>query len=182
MTKKQKCIILLSVFFVIFPALSHSQIIESWWNNLDELNGTRFTIKFGGWNFWITNDNEYIYSDLIGSIFSGNEGKLYNFPMFGIGIRWSPWKFIIINGVFSSTRISAGPGIGIPFGNSDFNITPWVAADISFTNGSFPVFSFEGGIDVLLKHPLIIGIEFSYTNNGEWVSIDYGLTFGIKLK
>ena len=161
-----------------------NSIVSRWWDNLGQLNGFRVSIKIGGWNFWHTNDAEYVYSDAIGSIFSGEDGRLYSYPMLGAGARWSPWKFVLINLVLSTSRISLGAGIGTPFGNAGFNITPWIAADMSLTNGIFPVFSFEGGIDLFFNRFLIIGLDFCSSqpfNDKGWKSISYGISFGLKI-
>jgi len=187
MEKSLRCAMLLIFLTVSFSVPVHSNDFESWWNNLDELNGLRVSLKIGGWNFWYTNDAEYIYSDAIGSLFSGEEGRIYNYPMLGAGARWSPWKFVLINAVVSTSRISLGAGIGFPIGNADFNVTPWIAADMSLTNGIFPVFSVEGGIDLFFNRFLIIGLDFCFSGNQPfnndkgWKSINYGISYGFKL-
>jgi hypothetical protein len=187
MEKSLRCAILLIFLTVSVPV--HSDSISSWWDNLDKLNGFRFSLKIGGWNFWHTNDAEYVYSDAIGSLFSGEEGRLYNYPMIGAGVRWSPWKFLLINIVVSTSRISLGAGIGFPFpiGGNGFNITPWAAADFTLTNGFVPALSYEGGIDLFFSRFLIIGLDFCFSGNQPfyndkgWKSINYGVSYGFKL-
>ena len=188
MIKSLKCIIFLIFFF--FSSSVYSLDLKSYWDELDRLNGLRIYAKTGGWNFWYKNDTEYVYSDLTGSLFSGKDGIIYNYPMYGVGFRWALWKFLLVNGVVSTSRLSLGIGIGlpIPVNSLSSSITPWASADLSYTNGQIPAFTFESGIDFLFKHLFIVGVEFGYSGNRPfdnfegWASIDYGINFGIKVK
>jgi hypothetical protein len=154
--------------------------VESWWENLESLNGLRIAVSIGGWNFWYKEDSEYIYSDMIGSWFSGKAGSVFDGPTVGIQGRFPIWKFVLLNATVSTQRFAVGTGIGIPIPVILNHITPWVAYNLSWTNGFEVAPSFEGGIDFAYKR-FIWGFDGSIISTEKWVSLTYGITMGIKL-
>jgi len=192
MLKTLKYVIFLEILFLSFSASIHGQDIYSWWDNMGEYYGVRISIKAEGWNFWYKNDSDYLYSDPIGSFFSGDfdyiNNQVVNYPIIGASLRFPFWKFFLFQGVITLNRISIGTGIGIPIGNFNFNVTPWGTAGVTFANGTFPALSFDCGIEILLNKYIFFGFEFSYSDNAPlsesegWRFINYGLSFGVKVK
>jgi hypothetical protein len=142
----------------------------------------RINAFVGGWNFWHKNDPGYIYSDLVGSLFGGNDpGKIYDYPAVGVGVRFPIWKVFILNGAGSTSRISLGAGLGVPLGFDLVNITPWAACNLSWTNGGIEFApSFEGGVDFAYKR-FLLGFDCSVIPTRNWVSLTYGITAGVKV-
>lgn len=188
--------IMFFAFLSFFAATAtHGIDIRSWWDDLDELNGFRITLKVGGWNFWYKNDAQYMSADPIGynigtAIYNEEKSirQSYNMPILGVGVRFPVWKLALLNVTAATSRVSVGAGIGVPIGGYDFNVTPWATAGFSFTNGTFfpPATLLESGIDVLFLKYFIVGGEFVYSgnpigNSGRWNSINYGLSIGAKL-
>ncbi|GHU86323.1 hypothetical protein FACS189473_5540 [Spirochaetia bacterium] len=160
-----------------------------YWQNAQKSNGLRLHFLIGGYNLWYKDDPGYVYSDLVGSWFSGETGRLFDLPTVGVDLQWTPphLGIFILTAVVATARISFGGGVGIPILiNRASAIAPWVTINLAFANGFTLSSLLETGIEVR-NNRFLFGVTAAFLNifsarPDDWLSLYYGLSIGIKIK